>query len=745
MRILLTFSLAFAAAVILALTVLSQTAALIAAAFLGLPALSFLLTKRLTRPAVLALGAAVGLLWCAGYQILFMAPARALSGQTVMISGVATDYSEKTDWGICVDAKITADQTKASSKVWLYTNEALAPGDEFTVEAELADPGKDGNTYYWSDGIYLLAYGKGEPEITAKDRMPIRYWPRYISHRLKESLHACVPEDALGYAVALTTGERTELSNLEKAHLKTSGIYHALALSGMHLTTLLGAVSLLIRKRRYQAYVGIPIAILFTVVTGAAPTMVRACVMQCLVLLALLLDEEEDAPTALGAAALLLMLQNPCCILGWGMQLSFTSMAGSILFSEKLQRRMIGDQKVQKQRPRIMGKVWKAISASVSVTFSASILSLPLMMLYFGMFSLVSPVTNFLTGWAVAWTFRLSLLSGIFGIFLPGVGSVLGWVLAWGVRYISCVAGLLARIPFAALYTDSVYVLIWVAAFYGFLFLIVFTPARERQFAVPACCLIVLLCVCLGLSQWENMAFCFTVLDVGQGQCLLARAADQTIMIDCGGSRGEATGDIAASYLDSLGEQRVDLLILTHYDSDHVEGVPELLRRVHVGTILMPDNQKNSEIRQEIEAVAASTDTEIRLTANDYLAEVGPCRLSIFSSREAASENNESLSVLLEHEETQVLVTGDMDAAGERKLLRENVLPDIDILVAGHHGSKYSTSETLLSAVTPEIVVISVGKNRYGHPAEETLARISAFGAATYRTDLHGTIKLKEA
>lgn len=745
MRILLTFSIAFAVAVLLALLVVPATAALGIAGILVVLGLIFLLRKRITRTAVLSLGAAAGLVWCVGYQMLFIAPARAHCGETVKISGVATDYSVETDWGIRVDAKITVGETNVSSKVWLNTQHTLAPGDGFTVEAELSDAQQDGSYYYWADGVYLLAYGKGEPEITPKGYIPFRYFPRRISHCLKETLNACVPTDALGYAVALTTGDRSGLSNLEKAHLKTSGIYHALALSGMHLTTLLGAVFLLVRKKRNRACWGISIAILFTLVTGAAPSMVRACVMQCLVLIAPLMDREEDTPTSLGVAALLLMLQNPCCILGWGMQLSFTSMAGIILLSEKLQHKMLGDRTVWNQRPKVLQRFHRSVTASFSATLSATIVSLPLMMLYFGMFSLVSPVTNLLTGWAVTWTFQLSLLTGILGTFLPGAGRILGWILAWGIRYVSAVAGMLAKIPFAALYTDSVYVLVFVAACYGMLFLIIRTKPKERRFFEPVCCLILILSVCIGLSQLENMTFIFTVLDVGQGQCLLARVNDQTVMIDCGGSRGEATGDIAASYLESLGELRVDLLILTHYDSDHVNGVPELLRRVHVETILMPDYHPDSDVRLELERTAAEVGTTVHLSEGDYTAQVDNCRISIFAAEAAGSENNESLAVLLEHERTQILITGDMDDAGERQLLRHHALPDIDILVAGHHGSKSSTSEILLSTVKPEIVAISVGENRYGHPAVETLSRISAARAITYRTDWHGTIRLKEA
>ena len=309
----------------------------------------------------------------------------------------------------------------------------------------------------------------------------------------------------------------------------------------------------------------------------------------------------------------------------------------------------------------------------------------------------------------------------------------------------SAAASILSRIPFAALYTNSVYVVVWVIACYCILLLLICTPKRQRQFTESIFCIILTLSVCIIMTLLENVGFIFTVLDVGQGQCLLARVNDQTVMIDCGGSQGEAVGDTAASYLDSLGEQRVDLLILTHYDTDHVCGVSELLKRVHVEQILMPDYLPDSSARQEIERMAAASGTQISLVRTNMIARAGSCCISIFADNIDESVDNGGLAVLLENNQTEILITGDMDAAGEQKLLRNHDIPDIDILVAGHHGSKYSTSETMLSEVMPEIVVISVGRNRYGHPAEETIERIASVGAAVYRTDLHGTLRLKGA
>ena len=110
---------------------------------------------------------------------------------------------------------------------------------------------------------------------------------------------------------------------------------------------------------------------------------------------------------------------------------------------------------------------------------------------------------------------------------------------------------------------------------------------------------------------------------------------------------------------------------------------------------------------------------------------------------EGAESNNESgLSVLSAVGDREVLITGDADSATERKLLERYHLPDVEVLVAGHHGSKYSTSNDLLDAVKPETVCISVGSNSYGHPADETMRRLAEHGCGIYRTDLQGAIHL---
>ena len=116
----------------------------------------------------------------------------------------------------------------------------------------------------------------------------------------------------------------------------------------------------------------------------------------------------------------------------------------------------------------------------------------------------------------------------------------------------------------------------------------------------------------------------------------------------------------------------------------------------------------------------------------------------LYPSQTKKSGNESGMCVLFQTEECDILITGDRNAAGERELLSYANLPDLEILMAGHHGSKNATSLELLHATKPEIVVISVGEdNSYGHPAQELLRRLKQFGCSIWRTDLDKTITFK--
>ena len=214
-------------------------------------------------------------------------------------------------------------------------------------------------------------------------------------------------------------------------------------------------------------------------------------------------------------------------------------------------------------------------------------------------------------------------------------------------------------------------------------------------------------------------------------------------MIDCGGSTWNA-GEDAARSLQSYGEYRIEALILTHYDADHAGGAAQLIERQRVERVLLPRGVEASDLKETILAKAAERGTEVIFVDEDLLLSFDGGELRVFAPLSDKDSNDSGISVLASAREYDMLITGDMTAKTELRLLTEKDIPQTELLVAGHHGARTSTSLALLSGVRPQTVLISVGEdNAYGHPSPQTLARIDAAGAEVYRTDMCGTITIR--
>ena len=210
-------------------------------------------------------------------------------------------------------------------------------------------------------------------------------------------------------------------------------------------------------------------------------------------------------------------------------------------------------------------------------------------------------------------------------------------------------------------------------------------------------------------------------------------------MVDCGGDSDEMAATEAAQLLISQGILRLDGFILTHYDSDHVGGAENLLEIVPTDKLYLPIGNEDNKYKDILEQKYKD---RIHWVKEDLY--LDNANITIFPSEDMEESNESGLCILFQPENCDILITGDRSVSGERALLEHTTLPDLEILVAGHHGSSSSTSWELLNATRPEIVLISVGeRNTYGHPAKDTLDRLDLFGCTVYRTDLEGTIILR--
>ncbi len=751
MRKLAWFAAAFSGAVFLAVYLLPKGVLLPLSACCALFALVGLKLrgKARLRTMLLCFGLAAGLCWTGVYSAQVRAPAIRLAGREAEVSAVVADWPRESGYGVSLVAEVETERG-GSVRTLLYLNGSeagkLRPGDRLRVRAafSMADTRAGEPTdYYYAQGVFLIASGKAwtweRPE-----RVPASAWPALVSRAMRDSVDRAFPDSAAPLVTALITGDKSGLPDGIYSGLRRTGLAHVIAVSGLHVSFLAGLISILLgRRRRLSAAVCIGLLFFFAAVAGNTPSVQRAVLMQTLLLIAPLTDRENDPPTSLSAVLMVLLMRNPYAAASVSLQLSFGAVAGIFLFAGPLYRRWEGrlPHRPKGFWPGLGCRVYRAAAAGVATTLGAVVFTTPLTALYFGNLSLVSPLTNLLCLWAVSAAFLGGVITAALGLLLPPLAGALAPVVSLPVWYLQGVTGALSGLPFASVPVRSVYLVLWMVLTYLLLFLWLLWRGPRGRAAVPVCVSLSALCGALMLqaASLTGGRLAVSVLDVGQGLSVALCSGGQTALIDCGGHNA---GDRAADHFQSMGLNRIDLVILTHYHDDHAAGIPQLLERMEVGLLILPDVEPDSPLRAEIQSVAAARAVDCLLVDGGATASLGETELRIYPPLGSGDSNEEGLSVLGSAGDFDMLVMGDMNDVVERRLVKYGALPDTELLVVGHHGSRYASSEELLQAVKPELAVISVGYNTYGHPAEETLGRLSRYGCEIYRTDWSGTVTI---
>ncbi|MCF0123174.1 MAG: ComEC/Rec2 family competence protein, partial [Ruminiclostridium sp.] len=475
----------------------------------------------------------------------------------------------------------------------------------------------------------------------------------------------------------------------------------------------------------------------FSIMTGNAPGTVRAVILSGIMLLGRYLGRDSHPMAALSVGLLVLLVANPYAIANAGLQFSFLATAGIVLWGGPWSRDWTN--RVPKKWRKLAGPVLSVLAVSLG----SMVLTIPLSALYFGRFSLLAPLSNLLTSWAVSLAFLGGVLSVALGALILPLGKLVAVAVGLPIRYFLWVAEIISRSSLAAVNLDSRWFALWAGFAYLVLCLYLFVPVKGKRPILPVCACIITLCLSylLTMETVRRADLTVTVLDVGQGQSVALTAGNVTALVDCGGTK--SPGDTAATFLQSVGKGTLDLLVLTHFHEDHAGGVPELMGRIRVRDLLLPQLDEESDLRREIEAAAKKQGTRIHYISETTQVDLGKADLTVYAPLSAGGGANEGcLAMVCTVGDWDALITGDMPTEMEQRLLARTDLPDTELLVVGHHGSKTSTGQALLEAIRPEMAVIPVGYNSYGHPAQETLDRLSDMGVTCYRTDLMGTVTL---
>lgn len=553
--------------------------------------------------------------------------------------------------------------------------------------------------------------------------------------------------------MSFLTGETDYLDERELEQIRILGLSHLLAISGLNL----GLIILSLRKlmvwvrlpRRLHPIClmsGLWLAVLFV---GCQPSALRVGVYLTLVQVGEIWRRPIQPLNLLGATAWIILLANPLSLFLLSFQLSFVVYLAILLLYQPVLHRI--------ERVTPTGSFWiRKLQQSLAVSLAAFMGSAPILL--FSFFEL--PLQGvFMNLWAVPLSEVMIVLifATLFaGAVFPPIGTVLAWGLDRIVGFFNVLVHGFARLcPWV--WTPGRPYISWVLLFYLVCALLLrffqnrempgLWRKRERRAIYRAYCLIGVYCL-LTLYYPKHTGLEWILLDVGQGDGMFLRLPEgQVVVVDGGGQpMGENyVGEkIVKPFLLSRGIRTIDLLCITHFDTDHVRGLLPLLQEMRVKAIWAPAGSPAENARL-IEELAEQRRIPVYHPVRGEGMRWGGVEIEVLNPRGNQfyrKENDRSLTLRLTWSGLRILLTGDLGMTGEEELLAEGLPMEAGILKIGHHGSKYSTSERFLAEVAPKYALISVGSNRYGHPAEETLKRLSREGCTVFRTDEAGAIQI---
>lgn len=554
----------------------------------------------------------------------------------------------------------------------------------------------------------------------------------HVRARIRAAATRYLDDRVGGLLVGFVTGDTRLLPDADVAAMRATSLTHLTAVSGANVAIVAGGTLVLLTalrvgargRRRVLAITVVGFAFL----TRFEPSVLRAGTMALLVLLVAARGMPRDARHALAGAVLVLVLLDPRLAGSLGLLLSATATAGVLVAAPVVARRL--------------GRLPRRLRTVVAITIGAQIAVVPLLLGTFGEVPLASLPANVIAVPAAAIAASLSFLGSVAATVAVELGAPLFWLAGWPARIVLGAAHGLADVGGTASVDRPTTVValtagcVWVLA-----------PPRTRSARWAGAAVSVTLAVALALPVIGGLPpreLTVTAIDVGQGDAFLVESPQARILIDAGGD------EAAARWLRHHGRRHLDLVIVTHPHLDHVGGVPEVLRRLRVDAVWYRPVPTDLPAAAEVLAVAAARAVPVVGPEPGQQVRVGDLDLEVLHPppgrpyRWSRSEPNDtSIVVRITWGDRRVLATGDIEEPAQQELLAERPMQlRAELLLVPHHGAG-TTEPAFLTAVAPQVALISVGHgNPYGHPAPHVVAWLEQLGAAVHRTDRDGTVQV---
>lgn len=656
-------------------------------------------------------------------------------------------------------------------------------GDIVQIEGEYTKPEKQRNYGGFDYQAYLKTkkivgiIKTSKIEVIGHKKAGFKEVCNSISLRIKNNMDQVFGEETASILKGLLLGDTSCMEEDLKEDFRIANMSHILAISGMHISyIMIGLTTFLSQKigKRSTRIVVILVLMSYMFITGASPSVTRASVMGVLVMISGLVYRKNDIWTSLSISLFFILIHNPYAIMNVGLQLSYLGTIGIVIFnsfvSQLLDSIKFKPRKHRKQESKLLEKVKEILAVSISV----QIMILPVMLYHFNLFGPYFILSNFLISFMIGPIILLGFVFIIISLLSVSCASLLFPLLEVGIQILVQISKV-SDLPFSKIYMPTPDVTI-IVVYYVWIVLVKYvyfahhsesTTTQKRiknitsllkykiRLKKKKCMTVLILLISIvlvfrGIPKELRIYF----VDVGQGDCtFIVTPKNQTILVDGGGSelsQYDVGKNILIPYLLDRGYTKIDYIMISHFDRDHVGGILTIMEELQVKNVIFAKQEEDSNNYQEFIELVKEKNIKLRIVEKGnririedeiYFDLLWPPKKQI----EENALNNNSIVAQLVYREFSMLFTGDIEEKAEKEILQDvnsNYLK-ATVLKVAHHGSKTSTTTEILKEIKPQVALIGVGKNNnFGHPSKETLEKLKNCNSKIYRTDESGEISI---
>lgn len=612
--------------------------------------------------------------------------------------------------------------------------------------------------YLNSKGIYGTITLKSFEVIQNDDN-------KSLIDRFKENISSTIDnvfsKQYAGLLKSMLYGDKFELDETIENNFKTLGISHITSVSGSNLAMFISVIGLIFQNSKKNKWIKFLIELLsvifFNLICAGEYSILRASICFVLSNVFYIFKKKVHPIKTLILSLYILIILNPYSVFNLGLQLSYLATLGIVVFSKKLSYSMSKPFKKLEKKKRIY-KLISVVIGCISLTLSAQVFVLPVQIVSFNTISPMLILSNILVYYITMPILSLGLFSIIVS-FVPILPMLILKITFPFIWFLVNITELLAKIT-PSLSIPSFPLIIWIM-YYGVVFGFLYIDKHigeiikiKERYIKKENILKVLLTVSFVILVTFSYVYiaCFEeylyFFNVGQGSTAFLRYNGVNIILDAGSLKQNLSFNTLDNFFKQKGIEEIDLVILSHFHTDHVNAISSLIQSYNVKEVVYSLPKEENALFESISTILEEKNIKMSVVDSGDSFALKDIAFKVYSPSENYAiedsdiTNANSMVLQIEIENKKFLFMGDATKSTEEYILKENDLEEVYLLSVGHHGSKTSTSEALLKEITPEIAVISAKESVYGHPSEDVLEVLKKYNVNILITEKMGAIRI---